>query len=103
MTARPHHFPVNAGIRSPWAHVAQVAAALAASMGVGRFVYTPILPLMTAQAGLTAAAGASLATANTSDTSSARWPEPSRRAWSAPVPSTTVRSHCSSPRSPGCR
>jgi hypothetical protein len=32
--------------------------------GIGRFVYTPILPLMTAQAGLTPKAGASLATAN---------------------------------------
>lgn len=40
------------------------AAALAAGMGVGRFVYTPILPLMTAQAGLTARAAAGLATAN---------------------------------------
>ena len=43
---------------------AQVAAALAVSMGVGRFVYTPILPLMTEQAGLTAEAGARVATAN---------------------------------------
>jgi MFS family permease len=51
-------------MRSPWAHVAQAAAALAAGMGVGRFVYTPILPLMTAQARLTAEAGANLATAN---------------------------------------
>ncbi len=43
---------------------ARAAASLAAGMGVGRFAYTPILPLMTAQAGLTASAGASLATAN---------------------------------------
>ena len=40
------------------------AAALAAAMGVGRFVYTPILPLMTAQTGLTAHAAGHLATAN---------------------------------------
>ena len=49
---------------SPWVHVARAAAALAAGMGVGRFVYTPILPLMHAQAGLSAGAGANLATAN---------------------------------------
>ena len=49
---------------SPWTHVAQVAASLAAGMGVGRFVYTPILPLMHAQAGLSTDAGAHLATAN---------------------------------------
>lgn len=49
---------------SPWAHVARAAAALAAGMGVGRFVYTPILPLMQTRAGLSAAAGADLATAN---------------------------------------
>jgi MFS family permease len=49
---------------SPWRHVLAAAAALAAAMGVGRFVYTPILPLMHAQAGLSASAGASLATAN---------------------------------------
>jgi predicted MFS family arabinose efflux permease len=51
-------------VPSPWIHVAQAAAALAAGMGVGRFVYTPILPLMHAQAGLSASAGADLATAN---------------------------------------
>lgn len=33
-------------------------------MGIGRFAFTPILPMMTAGAGLTAEAGATLATAN---------------------------------------
>lgn len=49
---------------SPWPHVGRAAAALAAGMGVGRFVYTPILPLMQARAGLSAGAGAHLATVN---------------------------------------
>ncbi|MFC9555864.1 YbfB/YjiJ family MFS transporter [Rhodococcus sp. NPDC056960] len=49
---------------SPWVTVGQVGAALAAAMGIGRFVYTPVLPLMEAQAGLTPSAGAALATAN---------------------------------------
>ncbi|MFC4535406.1 YbfB/YjiJ family MFS transporter [Sphaerisporangium dianthi] len=67
MSARARHAsPARTGrpLHSPWGHVVQVAAALAAGMGVGRFVYTPILPLMHAQAGLSASAGASLATAN---------------------------------------
>jgi Uncharacterised MFS-type transporter YbfB len=49
---------------SPWLVVGQGAAALAVSMGIGRFVFTPILPLMPAQAGLSSSAGAGLATAN---------------------------------------
>lgn len=48
----------------PWMHVARTAAVLAAAMGIGRFAYTPILPLMTAHAGLSSAAAGHLATAN---------------------------------------
>ena len=47
-----------------WAHVVRGAAALAAAMGIGRFAYTPILPLMTAQAELTPQLAGNLATAN---------------------------------------
>lgn len=54
----------GASAGSPWTHVLQAGAALACGMGVGRFVFTPILPLMHAQAGLSAATGANLATAN---------------------------------------
>jgi MFS family permease len=50
-------------VRPGWVAV-QAATALAAAMGVGRFVYTPILPLMHAQAGLTVQQGSALATAN---------------------------------------
>lgn len=50
--------------RSPWPVIIQVAAAFALVMGIGRFVYTPILPLMTEQAGLSASGAALLATMN---------------------------------------
>ena len=52
------------GGRAPWTLVLQAAAALAASMGIGRFAYTPILPLMHSQAGLSAQYGSALATVN---------------------------------------
>ena len=44
--------------------VGMAAAGFAVAIGLGRFSFTPILPLMTGQAGLSAAAGAHLATAN---------------------------------------
>lgn len=49
---------------SAWLSIARAAAALAAAMGIGRFAYTPILPLMTAHAGLSTQAAGQLATAN---------------------------------------
>lgn len=49
---------------SPWNIAGQVAAALAVAMGIGRFVYTPILPQMVAQAHMTSQLGALVATGN---------------------------------------
>src|SRR5439155_389293 len=60
--ARSAH--ARAGDSQPMVVVAQGAAALAVSMGIGRFVYTPILPLMVREAGLSRSFGATLATAN---------------------------------------
>jgi MFS family permease len=60
-------YPTNgtpAADDSPRRIVIQAGAALAVSMGIGRFVYTPILPLMHSQAGLSAQFGSMLATAN---------------------------------------
>ena len=51
-------------MHSHWAHVGRGAAALGAAMGIGRFAYTPILPLMTAQDAITPAMAGQLATAN---------------------------------------
>jgi hypothetical protein len=51
-------------LSSPVMVVLQGAAALAASTGIARFVFTPILPLMQSQAGLPISDGAGLATTN---------------------------------------
>lgn len=50
--------------RHTYGPVIRTTAALAAAMGIGRFVYTPILPMMTAQTGLGPQAAGHLATAN---------------------------------------
>lgn len=50
--------------RHTYGPVIRTTAALAAAMGIGRFVYTPILPMMTAQTGLGPRAAGHLATAN---------------------------------------
>jgi len=50
--------------RSGWPVAFQTGAALAGAMGVGRFVFTPVLPLMEAQAHLTSAQASTLATSN---------------------------------------
>jgi MFS family permease len=54
----------HAMTRTGWSMAAQTGAALAAAMGVGRFVFTPVLPLMEAQAHLLPAQASVLATTN---------------------------------------
>jgi Uncharacterised MFS-type transporter YbfB len=58
------HTAGKAAGRSGWSVAAQTGAALAGAMGVGRFVFTPVLPLMEAQAHLTSAQASTLATSN---------------------------------------
>lgn len=49
---------------SPWLVVPSGSAALAVAMGIGRFAFTPILPMMQEDAGLSLSEGAWLACAN---------------------------------------
>src|ERR1700729_2853753 len=58
------HSRGQAATRSGWSVAIQTGAALAAAMGVGRFVFTPVLPLMEAQAHLTSGGASTLATSN---------------------------------------
>ncbi len=55
---------VGSAPSSAWSLAAQAGAALAGAMGVGRFVFTPILPLMETQAHLTSSGASTLATSN---------------------------------------
>ncbi|MEU7740887.1 YbfB/YjiJ family MFS transporter [Nonomuraea sp. NPDC049158] len=64
LTAVPEQTIEATSLERPWRVVGQGAAALAAGMGIGRFAYTAILPLMHAHAGLSPQLGAHLATAN---------------------------------------
>jgi predicted MFS family arabinose efflux permease len=50
--------------RSGWSVAVRTGAALAGAMGVGRFVFTPVLPLMEAQTQLTSGGASTLATSN---------------------------------------
>lgn len=56
--------PLGSARRGLPAEAVQAAAALAAAMGIGRFVYTPLLPLMQEQAGASHTVTAWLATVN---------------------------------------
>ena len=68
------------------------AAAMALSMGVARFAYTPILPAMHEQTGLSPADAGFLATLNfIGYTLATLWPLLARRLGHAPAPLTVVR------------
>ena len=49
---------------SPLAVATAAMAALAVAMGIGRFAFTPVLPIMLSDGSVTLAAGSWLATAN---------------------------------------
>src|SRR5690348_12774765 len=49
---------------SPWTVARSGLVALAVAMGIGRFAFTPILPMMQEEAGLNVSEGAWLASAN---------------------------------------
>ena len=64
VTREDHVVPVAGPASSPVAVALVGFAVLAVAMGIGRFAFTPILPMMQADAGLTVADGAWLASAN---------------------------------------
>jgi predicted MFS family arabinose efflux permease len=55
---------IERGSDSAWASVLAAMAALAVAMGIGRFAFTPILPMMQEDFGLSVSEGGWLATAN---------------------------------------
>ena len=60
MRSTPYCFAVSPAAQAAFAAL----AALAAAMGIGRFAFTPILPMMQQDAGVSVAQGAWLASAN---------------------------------------
>ena len=62
MSTDPH--PSAGAEHTTWLVVASGIIALAVAMGVGRFAFTPLMPLMLRDGTLSAAAGAEWAAAN---------------------------------------
>ncbi|MER2177353.1 MAG: YbfB/YjiJ family MFS transporter, partial [Stenotrophomonas maltophilia] len=59
-----HMSPVTPPPRHAWQVIAAGICALVLTVGLARFAYTPLLPVMRADAGLSAAGGGWLATFN---------------------------------------